>query len=381
MSVSIKQAVTPKEMKAFVKLRCDLYRHCKQAVPFLFDDELSTLSATKNPAFEYCEAAYFMAYRDGQAVGRIAAMINRRANERWNRKTVRFGWFDFVDDRKVSAALIRTVEQWGAERGMTEIAGPFGFDDMDREGMLVEGFDRLATMYINYNYAYYPKHMEAMGGFRKDNDYLEYRIRVPEVTPPKFAKLAAMIEQRYNLHIHKFTRRELVDEGKGRVLFDILNTTYDNLYGFARLSDKQIDKLVNDYMRMADLNLVTAVVDANDNNRMVGFGVSFPSFSRALQHTRDGHLLPFGWWHMLRTIKWHTTDTVDLLLIGVLPEYRAKGANALIFNDLISRFRDYGFKWAEAMPQMETNKGVLSQWQYLEAENHRRHRIYVKDIK
>lgn len=293
---------------------------------------------------------------------------------------VRFGWFDFIDDREVSAALISAVEQWGAMQGMTEIGGPFGFDDMDREGMLVEGFDRLSTMYINYNHPYYPQHMEAMGGFRKDNDYLEYRIRVPEVTPPKFAKLAEMVEKRYNLHVHKFTRKELLTEGKGKQLFDILNTTYNNLYGFAQLSDKQIDKLVNDYLRMADLNLVTAVLDGNENNKMIGFGVSFPSFSKALQHTRDGRLLPFGWWHMLRVVKWHKTDTVDLLLIGVLPEYRTKGANALIFNDLISYYRQYGFKWAEAMPQMETNKGVLSQWQYLEAENHRRHRIYVRSI-
>lgn len=380
MSVNIKQVKTKKELKAFVQFFYDLYRDCDHAVPFLFNDELDTLSRTSNPAFEYCNAAYFLAYKEGKVVGRIAGIINTRANTRWQTPMVRFGWFDFIDDREVSAALISAVEQWGAVQGMTEIGGPFGFDDMDREGMLVEGFDRLSTMYINYNHPYYPQHMEAMGGFRKDNDYLEYRIRVPEVTPPKFAKLAEMVEKRYNLHVHKFTRKELLTEGKGKQLFDILNTTYNNLYGFAQLSDKQIDKLVNDYLRMADLNLVTAVLDGNENNKMIGFGVSFPSFSKALQHTRDGRLLPFGWWHMLRVVKWHKTDTVDLLLIGVLPEYRTKGANALIFNDLISYYRQYGFQWAEAMPQMETNKGVLSQWQYLEAENHRRHRIYVRSI-
>lgn len=380
MSVNVKQVQTKRELKAFVQFFYDLYRNCEHAVPFLFNDELSTLSHTSNPAFEYCDAAYFLAYKDGKVVGRIAGIINTRANTRWKTPMVRFGWFDFIDDPEVSEALIKAVEQWGAGLGMTEIGGPFGFDDMDREGMLVEGFDRLTTMYINYNHPYYPQHMEAMGGFRKDNDYLEYRIRVPEVTPPKFAKLAEMVEKRYNLHVHKFTRKELLSEGMGKQLFDILNTTYNNLYGFAQLSDKQIDKLVNDYLRMADLNLVTAVLDGNENNKMIGFGVSFPSFSKALQHTRDGRLLPFGWWHMLRVVKWHKTDTVDLLLIGVLPEYRAKGANALIFNDLISYYRQYGFKWAEAMPQMETNKGVLSQWQYLEAENHRRHRVYVRSI-
>ncbi len=380
MSVEIKKVETQKELKAFVQFRNNLYKDCPYAVPFLVSDEMSTLGRKSNPAFEYCDAVYFLAYKDGKTAGRIAGIINTRANKRWQRKTVRFGWFDFVDDPEVSSSLIRAVEQWGAAQGMTEIGGPFGFDDMDREGMLVEGFDRLATLYINYNYDYYPKHMEAMGRFCKDNDYLEYRIRVPEVTPPKFAKISEMIEKRYNLHVHKFTRNELLHQGMGQKVFEILNITYNDLYGFAKLSDKQIDKLVNDYIRLADLNLVTAVLDGNQDNKMVGFGISFPSFSRAMQHTRGGRLLPFGWWHLLRVLKWHKTDTVDLLLIGVLPEYRAKGANALIFNDLISHYRKYGFKWAEAMPQMETNKGVLSQWQYLEAENHRRHRIYVRSI-
>ncbi|HBN47187.1 MAG TPA: N-acetyltransferase [Prevotella sp.] len=380
MRVDIKQVETGKELKAFIQFRYDLYRGDTHAVPFLYADELSTLDRKQNPAFDYCDAAYFLAFKAGKVVGRIAAIINTRANTRWNQRMVRFGWFDFIDDLEVSSRLIAAVEHWGAERGMTEIGGPFGFDDMDREGMLVEGFDRLATLYINYNFPYYPTHMEAMGRFRKDNDYLEYRIRVPEVTPTKFAKLSEMIERRYNLHAHKFTRDELLHQGMGRRVFDILNSTYNNLYGFAQLSDRQVDKLVNDYIRKADLNLVTGVVDGNEDNKLVGFGISFPSFSRALQHTRDGRLLPFGWWHLLRVLKWHKTDTVDLLLIGVLPEYRAKGANALIFNDLIGRYRQYGFRWAEAMPQMETNKGVLSQWQYLEAENHRRHRIYARNI-
>lgn len=380
MSVDIRQVGTKKELKSFIQFHYDLYRGNTHAVPFLYGDELGTLDRQKNPAFEYCDAAYFLAHKNGKVVGRIAAIINTRANTRWNRRMVRFGWFDFIDDQEVSARLIAAVEHWGAERGMTEIGGPFGFDDMDREGMLVEGFDRMATLYINYNYPYYPKHMEALGRFRKDNDYLEYRIRVPEVTPPKFAKLSKMIEERYNLHAHKFTSDELLHQGMGRQVFDILNTTYNDLYGFAKLSDKQVDKLVNDYIRKADLNLVTGVVDGNKDNKLVGFGISFPSFSRAMQHTRDGRMLPFGWWHLLRVLKWHKTDTVDLLLIGVLPEYRAKGANALIFNDLISHYRQYGFQWAEAMPQMETNKGVLSQWQYLEAENHRRHRVYVRSI-
>lgn len=380
MSVEIKKIDDRAGLKAFVNFFYDLYRNCPYSVPYLFTDEINTLRKDRNPAFAFCEADYFLAYKDGKPVGRIAAIINHRANEHWKRQMVRFGWFDFIDDTEVSAALLATVEKWGEDRGMNEIAGPFGFEDMDREGMLVEGFDELSTMYINYNYDYYPKHIERLGGFRKDNDYVEYKIKVPEVTPRKFALTAELVERRYGLAARKFSYREMKQGGRGRELFAILNETYKNLYGYSQLSTKQIDHLVNEYIRMADLNLVTCVVDTTKNDKMVGFGVSFPSFSQALKKTRDGRMLPTGWWHLLKVLKWHKTLTVDLLLIGVLPEYRIKGANALIFNDLIGWYRRYGFKYAQTGPQMETNKGVLSQWQYLDAACNRRHRIYVKLI-
>jgi GNAT superfamily N-acetyltransferase len=288
---------------------------------------------------------------------------------------VRFGWFDFIDDVEVSTALLKAVEDWGRQRGMSEIAGPLGFIDTDREGMLIDGFNELSTMYVNYNYPYYPQHMEQMEGFKKDNDYVECKVKVPEVVPAKFAKITEMVGKRYGLRVHKFTRHELIEEGYGQKVFDLLNATYKDLYGFSQLSQRQIDKLVNDYIKIADLNLVTAVMDGDN---MVGFGITFPSFSEAMQKTRDGRLFPFGWWHVLKILKWHKTPLVDLLLIGVLPEYRAKGANALIFDDLIRQFQAYGFEYAITGPQMETNEGVLSQWQYLESIPYRRHRCYRK---
>ena len=373
--VEIKKVETRSELKQFVQFYYDLYRGNNCAVPFLYSEEMVTLRSDKNPSFECCEAQYFLAFKDGKVVGRVAAIINRRANERWNCHQVRFGWFDFIDDLKVSTALLKAVEDWGREKGMSEMAGPLGFIDTDREGMLVEGFDQLSTMYINYNYPYYPQHMERIGGFKKDNDYLEMKVKVPEKVPDKFAKLTEMVRKRYGLRVHKFTRHELIEEGYGHRVFHLLNATYKDLYGFSELSEKQVDKLVNDYIKIADLNLVTAIMDGD---KMVGFGITFPSFSRAMQKTRDGRFLPFGWWHMLKILKWHKTPIVDLLLIGVLPEYRSKGANALIFDDLIRQFQAYGFEWAETGPQMETNEGVLSQWQYLEATNHRRHRCYRK---
>lgn len=374
-TIEIKQVSNRKELTQFVQFYYDLYRGNNYAVPYLFNEEMNTLRSDRNPSFECCDAKYFMAFRDGQLVGRVAAIINRRANERWERKQIRFGWFDFIDDKEVSKALLQAVEDWGRKEGMTELAGPLGFIDTDREGMLIEGFDQLSTMYINYNHPYYPEHMEQMEGFEKANDWVEMKVKVPEVVPEKFSKITEMVRKRYGLRVHKFTRKELIDQGYGRQLFDLLNTTYKDLYGFSQLSDRQIDKLVNDYIKIADLNLVTAIMDGD---KMVGFGITFPSFSHAMQKTHDGRFLPFGWWHMLKVLKWHKTPIVDLLLIGVLPEYRGKGANALIFDDLIRWFQRYNFEWAETGPQMESNEGVLSQWQYLDATQHRRHRCYRK---
>lgn len=375
--VEIRKVTTKRELKQFIEFYYDLYRGSKQAVPYLYFDEMATLRREKNPSFECCEADYFLALRDNKVVGRVAAIINRRANEQWHGRQVRFGWFDFIDDQEVSAVLLGAVEEWGRQRGMTEMAGPLGFIDTDREGMLIDGFDELSTMYVNYNYPYYPKHIEAIGGFRKDNDYVELRIKVPEDENHKFHKIAQMVEKRYGLSVHKFTRRELIDEGMGREVFRLLNATYKDLYGFSQLSQQQIDKLVNDYIKIADLNLVTAVMDGDS---MVGFGITFSSLSRALQKTRNGRLWPFGWWHVLQILKRHRTDTVDLLLIGVLPEYRSKGANALIFDDLIHQYQRYGFSWAVTGPQMESNEGVLAQWQYLDSEIVRRHRCYRKEL-
>ncbi len=402
-NIEIRKVETRKDLDRFIDFYNDLYRGCPWAVPFIRFDEVNTLRKDKNPSFEFCDAEYYLAYRNGKVVGRVAAIINRRANEHWQKKQVRFGWFDFVDDKEVSRALLQQVEEYGREHGMDEMAGPLGFTDMDREGMLIYGYETLATPYVIYNYPYYEEHIAEMGEFEKDNDWLEYRIKVPEVTPEKFARTAEMIKSRYNLHAYKFNNRELVNEGMGHRLFEILNETYKNLYDFQQLSEGQINQLIEDYIKKADLNLVVGVVDRNVTldsirqegrtptaqeekeikvlgGKMVGFGVSFPSFSRALQKTRDGNLFPLGWWHLLRVLKWHKTDTVDLLLIGILPEYRTKGANAIVFSDLIEWYRRYGFKWAEAMPMMEGNTKVRNQWQYLDSEVHRRRRCFRKDI-
>ena len=378
--IEIKEVCNKKDLARFMQFRYDLYRDDPNDVPYLWFDEEHTLRRDRNAAFEDSDASYFLAYKDGKVVGRVAAIINRKANARWGHDTVRFGWFDFIDDYEVSGALLRTVEQWGKERGMNHLVGPMGFTDTDREGMLIEGFDTLATMYANHNYAYYPKHIEHYGGFAKDNDYVEVLVRVPEKVPEKISKVAKVVEQRFNLHVHKLTRKELMKEGYGREVFSMLNKTYKDLYGFAELNEHKIDQLVEQYINIADLNLVSIIVDGNDNNKMVGFGITFPSLSKAMKKTRNGRLLPFGWARLLDAIYWHHADTVDMLLIGVLPEYRQKGANALIFNDLVNQYIRYGFKWAQAMPQMETNHNVLANWEYFDAQVNKRLRCFAKDI-
>ena len=379
--ITIKKIEDLKGLRDFIQFRYDLYRDDPNDVPYLYSDEEFTLRHDKNASFDDCEADYFMAYRDGKPVGRVAAIINRKANEHWQTKSVRFGWFDFIDDIEVSKALLDTVAQWGRERGMDKMIGPMGFADTDREGMLIEGFGEYSTAYANYNYDYYPRHMEQIGGFEKDNDWVQCQVKVPERVPEKFGKVAEMVSRRYNLKVHKLSRKELLKEGYGREVFQMLNICYGNLYGFASLGERKVDQLVDQYIRIADLNLVSIIVDGNLNNKMVGFGITFPSLSKAQRKLKNGKLLPFGWIGMLDAIKWHHADTVDMLLIGVLPEYRGKGANALIFSDLIQQYNRYGFKWAEAMPQMETNDHMLGQWQYLEANYHRRLRSYKKMIK
>ena len=381
MSVEIKKVETKKDLKHFIELHYELYKGDKFDAPNLYMDEKNTFSKDKNPAFEFCEAEYYLAYKDGRLVGRVAAIINHKANNRWGHEQVRFGWIDMIDDVEVTRALINAVEEYGRSKGMKEIVGPLGFTDMDPEGLLIEGFDQLGTMDTSYNYPYYQKNIEELGGFEKDNDYVEYKLFVPEKIPEKFAKVAELVQKRYNLKVKKLTKQDIFGkEDYGRRLFHMLNEAMKDLYEYSELSDYQIEQYVKSYMPVLDLDWVTLIEDGNDNNRLVGAGVCIPSLTRALQKCHKGRLWPFGWWHVLRALKFHKTDIVDLLLIGVLPEYRKKGANALLFYDLIPRFYAAGIKWGETHVEMETNNKVQSQWQYLDHECHKRRRCYKKSL-
>ena len=381
-SVQIKKVETKADLRRFIDFHYDLYKGNAYDAPNLFSDDMNTLSKDRNAAFDFCTAEYFLAYKDNKIVGRVAAIINNSANTKWDRKAVRFGWIDFVDDIEVSTALLNAVEDYGRQNGMTEVIGPLGFTDMDPEGMLTAGFGQLGTQATIYNYPYYPEHMERMGGWEKDNDYVEYKLFVPEQIPEKYSKVAEMIQKRYNLRVKKLKRNEIFGkDGYGQKIFDIINATFKDLYGYSTLTQRQIDQYVKMYLPMIDLNLVTLIEDwSTPEHPLIGVGITLPSLTRALQKCRRGRLFPFGWIHILRALKMHKTNIVDLLLVGVLPEYRSKGANALLFYDLIPRYQAYGFEWGETHVEMETNEKVQGQWQYLERECHKRRRCYKKNI-
>lgn len=377
MSVEIKKVTTKSELKRFIRFNYEFYKDNPYSVPDLYDDMLNTFSPKKNAAFEFCEADYFLALRDGKIVGRVAAIINRRANETWNRKTVRFGWIDFIDDMEVSTALIDTVKQWGKERGMTEIEGPLGFTDMDAEGMLVEGFDQLSTMATIYNYPYYPQHMERLG-LSKSADWVEMKIYVPDAIPEKHRRISEIIAKRYNLHIRKLkSKKEVRQSGVVHDIFRLINDAYTPLFGYSRMTERQIDQYVKMYVPVLDLRMVSIV--ENEQNEIVAVGISMASLSRALQKAK-GRLLPFGWYHLLKALMWKRPKVLDLLLVAVRPDYQGKGVNALLFTDLIPVYKELGFEYAESNPELEMNEKVQNQWQYFKTEQHKRRRCFKADI-
>ena len=380
-AITIQRVENRKDLKRFIEFHYDLYKGNEYDAPVLYSDDLHTLSKDKNAAFEFCESAYYLAWKDGRIVGRVAAIINHKANEKWQRKCVRFGWIDFIDDIEVSTALFKAVEDYGRSKGMNEMVGPLGFTDMDPEGMLIWGYDQLGTLATIYNYPYYPEHLERIGGFEKDNDYVEYKVFVPKEVPERYAKIAMMIEKRYNLHVKKLTKKDVYEGGYGQRVFEVLNECFKDLYSYSELSDRQIKQYVDMYMPMADLDLFTVIEDWGcEPHKVVGVGLTLPSLTRALQKCHRGRLWPFGWWHLLRAIKWHKTNIVDLYLVGVLPEYRNKGANALLFSDLIPRYVKCGFDWGETNVEMESNTNVQSQWGGFDTELHKRRRCYKKTI-
>lgn len=382
-AITIKKVSSRKELKAFIRFNYKLYKNCPYAVPDLLEDTLDTFNPKKNAAFEFCDVDYFLAYKNGEIVGRVAAIINRKANSTWNVRQARFGWIDFIDDPEVSKALLATVEEWGQSHQMDKIIGPLGFTDMDPEGMLIDGYDQLSTMSTIYNYPYYSEHMEKLG-YAKETDWVERKVHVPyadhdSAQMDKYFRVAEISTKRYNLHIRKFKKmKEIREGGYGKRIFDVVNKAYAPLFGFSEMNERQINQYINVYLPLIDLRMVTVV--ENEQNEVIAIGVTMPSLSKAIQKAK-AKLFPFGWFHIAKALFWKHADISDLLLIAVLPEYQNKGINALLFADLIPIFQKMGFKTAETHPQLETNDKSQGQWAYLNVEVHKRRRCYQKALK
>ena len=376
MSVTIKPVIPLKKyLKEYVRFGIDLYKDNPCFVPPLIYDEVSSLLPENNPAFDFCRAQSFMAWRDGRPVGRITGIINEAANAKTGKKTLRFSLVDFIDDDEVVDALFRAVSIWGRNRGMEEIVGPMGFTDLDKEGMLIEGFDELGTYATIYNYPYYPRHMERMG-FVKEVDWIEYRMTVPDKIPDKYARIADIVSRKFDLRAYEITSRKTLKEKYGQAIFELINRTYKDLYGFVPLTQRQIDYYIDMYLAILRLDDVCLIIDRDDT--LVGVGISMPSLSRALQKS-GGRLFPRGWYTLWKAIRGNA-DVVDLMLVAIAPEYQGKGVNALLFANLLPSYIRNGYKYAESNVELEGNEAVQKQWEYFERRQHRRRRAWKKKL-
>ena len=374
--VEIKEITSKKDLKAFINFPDKLYKGVKYFVPELKSEEMSMFSPETNFSYEYTDVKVFLCYKNGEIAGRVAALVNRKANELWNQKRIRFSRIDFIDDLEVSGALFGAVEDWAKQLGLSEVQGPLGFTDLDKEGLLIEGFERMGTSVTIYNYPYYPKHFEAHG-YGKDTDWIEYRINVPDKSDTRterVSRLAKKVMERSNIHFYDIKR--IKDAAPIVVqLFDLLSECYKDLYGMVPYTDK----IANDYLRRFQplLNPDYAKFIVDENDKLVGFGLAAPSLSRAFQKSR-GRMLPFGWAHLLWAVKF--PKELDLYLVAVHPDYQKAGLAALLMNEITAAAIKNGIKVAESSPELEDNRKVQDFWKNYDKEQHKRRRCYVKTL-
>ena len=374
MSLEIKEVSSQKELKKFIGFQYDLYKGNKYWIPPLRFDELNTLRQDVNPAFEFCESKYWLAYKDNKIVGRVAGIINKKFNEKFNTKDARFGWIDFIDDNNVSSLLLKTVEAWALEKGMERLYGPLGFTDMDGEGLLIEGFNEVSTLGNIYNYPYYPKYIEA-NDYKKDIDWIEYNVKAPENIPEKIEKISEIALKRNHLRVPNFKKPKEV-KPYAREIFYLINETYKELYGFVELTDKQIDFYVKQYFSFIRPEYVPIVLD--ENGKLAAFGITMPSLNKALKKI-NGKLFPFGFILILLEMK--KSKNLDLYLTAVRTDLQNKGVNALLINQIARVCIENKIQWVETNRELETNEKIQSQWKIFDARLHKRRRCYIKKLK
>ena len=378
MAIEIKEVTTKKELKQFIQFGIDLFKGNPYFCPPLVFDEINTFDTTKNPAHEICDHIIYMAYKDGKIVGRIVGIINHKANERWENKRLRFGWIDFIDDLAVSQALLEAVQAWGKTHGMTEMNGPVGFTDFDHQGLLIEGFEYNSPMASLYNYPYYEKHLEAFG-LKKEIDWIEYRLTMPDEVPPRMKRLAKVVMEKSKLEIHKIKSiKELKKYYPNNEYLDVVDQAYQSLYNYQPLTDKQKTYYSNMYFPLLNFDFVTIVI--NEMKEIVGVGLGMPDISDALRKCK-GKLFPLGWFHILKALKAKKNmEYFDMLLIAVRPDYQNKGINALFIYDTAKHFVKYGVKYAETTSILETNNKSQANFEEYDKIQHKRRRAYIKSI-
>lgn len=374
MSIKLKEITSKRDLKKFVNFQFQLYENNKYWVPPLKKEELFLLNRDKNPAFDFCETKYWLAYKDEKIVGRIAGIINYKFNEKFNKKIMRFGWIDFIDDAEVCSSLLSAVENWAKEKGMNEVHGPLGFTDMDGEGTLIEGFEEMSLLGAIYNYPYYPKLIE-QNGYIKDIDWVEFQVTMTsDPVPEKISRISEIALKRNNLHLLRVKKsKELLPYA--REMFYLINNAYKDLYGFVELSDKQIDMYVKQYFGFVKPEYLPIVL--NDKNEMVAFGITMPSLSKAFRKA-NGSLFPFGFIHILKAMK--NNPGLDLYLTAVRPDMQDKGVNAVLMNEINKLIIDKKITTVETNRELEDNTKVQAQWRFFEHRQHKRRRCYKKEI-
>lgn len=372
MSMEIRRVSDSKDLKTFIRVPFSIYEGSPYWVPPLFFDESNTLRKDLNPAFEFCEAEYWIAWKDGRPVGRIGAIVNLRAMEKWGNKNARFGWIDFIEDFEVAKALVETAETWARSKGMEALVGPMGFTDLDREGMLVEGFQELGTFAMIYNHPYYPQYLERLG-YVKEVDWLEFEVKTPPAIPEKALRVQELISKRSGIRLYEWKSKKKLLSRYGKDIFHLIDEAYSKLYGTFPLTESQVDAYIKQYLGFVDPRFVKIVVDAEEN--LVSFGICMPSLSRAMQKAR-GSLLPFGWFHLLRALKKPTT--IDMYLIAVRPDYMNRGVIAFLMTSLAESCIRAGVKTSETNAELETNHQVQSIWKDFDRRQHKRRRAFKK---
>jgi hypothetical protein len=376
MSVVISVVESPADLKRFVRFPLELYKGNAYWVPPLLRDEIDTLTPGRNPALKNAERQLFLAHRNGRMVGRVAGILSHAANDKYGTKNTRFGWFETIDDFEVTQALLSAVEEWGRGKGMTTLTGPQGFTDLDFEGLLVEGYEERATIATIYNPPFYPQHLERFG-FAKEVDYVEFQALAPEgtVLPEKMMKMAEWAAKRNNFRLVKYDNIKRLRSERGQELFDLVDETFDELYGTTPLTQEQKDYYISRYIPFANPEFVKIAV--NDKNEMVGFLISLPSLARAFQKAR-GHLFPLGFLHILRALR--KFDTLDFMMAGVKKSYRGKGVDLIMTIDVFRSALARGVRFAESNPELETNSRIQNEWKIVATRQHKRRRIYKKSI-